>query len=48
MTLETIVQPTDANSFAIGTACVLLAGLVATLVPPWRATRIEPLAALRG
>jgi putative ABC transport system permease protein len=42
------VQPTDATSFAIGTACILLAGLMATLVPALRATRIEPLAALRG
>src|SRR6185295_17461803 len=43
-----LVQPTDPMSFVIGAAFILLAGLGANLLPAWRATRIEPMNALRG
>ncbi len=41
------VSPTDAASFGRALALVLGAVLVATLVPAWRASRTDPLRALR-
>ena len=41
------VAPTDALTGAAVVAAVGIVGLVATLVPSWRATRIDPVAILR-
>ena len=41
------VSPTDAASFGRALALVLTAVLVATLGPAWRASRTDPLRALR-
>jgi ABC-type antimicrobial peptide transport system permease subunit len=48
--LETLlyrVSPWDARVLLGGVACVLLVTIVAAAVPAWRASRVEPLAALR-
>ena len=42
------VNPSDALVYAGIVAVLGLTGLVACLVPAWRATRIEPLIALRS
>jgi putative ABC transport system permease protein len=42
------VSETDVASFAAGVAVLALAGLVATIIPARRATRADPLAALRA
>ena len=41
------VSPTDLVSFAAAAAAVLIAALTASLMPAWRASRLDPLAALR-
>jgi ABC-type antimicrobial peptide transport system permease subunit len=41
------VSPTDAISFAGAAAVVLTTVLVASFVPAWRASRTDPIAALR-
>jgi predicted permease len=41
------VQATDVLTFSAVSAILLLVGLVASLLPAWRATRIEPIRTLR-
>jgi putative ABC transport system permease protein len=41
------VQPTDAASFIGAATCLAAIALVASLAPAWRATRVDPLLALR-
>ena len=41
------VQPLDPLTFAIVVALIVFAALAAALVPAWRATRVEPIIALR-
>jgi putative ABC transport system permease protein len=42
------VQPLDPVAFAAGAILILTAALVATLVPAYRAARVDPVIALRG
>jgi ABC-type antimicrobial peptide transport system permease subunit len=42
------VSPHDPRAFAIAVAAVIAAAVVACLVPAWRATRTDPIQALRG
>jgi putative ABC transport system permease protein len=42
------VRPTDAVSFGGAVACLAAIALVASLVPAWRATRVDPIIALRA
>jgi predicted permease len=42
------VSPRDPLAFGFAVAVIALASLVASLVPAWRATRTDPLLALRG
>jgi ABC-type antimicrobial peptide transport system permease subunit len=41
------VSPTDAVSFSAALAVVMTIVLVASLIPAWRASRTDPIAALR-
>lgn len=41
------VRPTDPFTFAITAAFLIAIGLIACLLPAWRATRVEPMTALR-
>ena len=41
------VSPTDAVSFSAALALVMTIVLIASLIPAWRASRIDPIAALR-
>ncbi len=42
------VQPTDAASFGGSIATLLLVAIAASLVPAWRAARVDPIIALRS
>jgi predicted lysophospholipase L1 biosynthesis ABC-type transport system permease subunit len=42
------VSPLDASAWASATATLVLAGLLAALLPAWRATRADPVVALRA
>jgi ABC-type antimicrobial peptide transport system permease subunit len=41
------VRPTDAVSFIGAAACMAIIAVLASLAPAWRATRVDPLVALR-
>jgi ABC-type antimicrobial peptide transport system permease subunit len=41
------VSPADGVSLLVGGSILLAAGIVATLIPAWRAARIDPASALR-
>jgi ABC-type antimicrobial peptide transport system permease subunit len=42
------VSPLDAPAWILATVTLALAGLLAALVPAWRATRADPVVALRA
>ena len=42
------IRPTDAVTFAGAAALLALLAVVASLIPAWRATRVDPLIALRA
>ena len=42
------VSPADPLTIAAVTCCLVVVALVATMVPAWRATRVDPLIALRS
>ena len=42
------VQPLDPVAFAVGSAVILATALLATLMPAYRAARVDPVVALRG
>jgi predicted permease len=42
------VEPTDPAVFAVTAGAILVLGLIACLVPAWRASRTDPLVALRS
>jgi putative ABC transport system permease protein len=42
------VSPRDPFAFGFALAVIALASLIASFVPAWRATRTDPLLALRG
>jgi ABC-type antimicrobial peptide transport system permease subunit len=42
------LSPDDPSILALATGLLLLASAIAGFVPAWRATRIEPVKALRG
>jgi ABC-type antimicrobial peptide transport system permease subunit len=41
------VSPTDAGTLALGTLALVALGLIASMVPAYRATRVDPILALR-
>jgi ABC-type lipoprotein release transport system permease subunit len=41
------ISATDAVSFVGGTACLLFAALAASVIPAVRASRVDPIAAIR-
>jgi putative ABC transport system permease protein len=41
------VSPTDAATLALGTLGLVALGLLASMVPAFRATRVDPILALR-
>jgi ABC-type antimicrobial peptide transport system permease subunit len=41
------VSPLDATTWGVATLALAIAGLVATIVPSARATRIDPVTAMR-
>jgi putative ABC transport system permease protein len=41
------VEASDPLVFAIGAAILLSASMLATLIPAWRASRIDPMVSLR-
>jgi putative ABC transport system permease protein len=41
------VSPTDATTLAFGTLALMVLGLLASMVPAYRATRVDPILALR-
>jgi putative ABC transport system permease protein len=42
------VRPTDAATFAGAALLLALLAVAASLIPAWRATRVDPLVALRA
>ena len=42
------VSPTDPPTFTVVTLLLALSGLLAAWVPAWRATRVDPMLALRS
>jgi putative ABC transport system permease protein len=42
------VAPADPLAFAVAAALLPLVALAASLIPAWRATRVDPMAALRS
>jgi len=42
------VRPTDATTFATSVLVLAILAVAASLVPAWRATRVDPLIALRA
>jgi ABC-type antimicrobial peptide transport system permease subunit len=42
------VSPLDGATWVVAAAVMVVAGLAATLVPAWRATRVDPLIAMRA
>jgi putative ABC transport system permease protein len=41
------IGPQDPISFAVAGGCLIVVAALATLLPVWRAMRIEPMVALR-
>jgi ABC-type lipoprotein release transport system permease subunit len=41
------LEPNDAGTLAAALAVMALTGLLATVVPPYRATKVSPVTALR-
>lgn len=41
------ISTTDAASYALAAVAILAVAVTATLLPAWRAARVDPLAALR-
>ncbi|MEO8449832.1 MAG: ABC transporter permease [Gemmatimonadota bacterium] len=42
------IEPTDATSFVVAAASLLGVSLLATLIPAWRAARVDPVTVLRA
>ena len=42
------VQPTDVLTFGLVSALTIATALVASLIPAWRATQVDPLTSLRA
>ena len=42
------VEPTDLSAMILASAILLLAALAASVIPAWRAARVDPVGALRG